>query len=80
MFKWIKEKIKSLCEKIWFRRKLKGMDELWRLFGGSCFGLFPPSFYYTHTQEEIERIGKEEIDKLKKLLEEFKSRHENDIE
>lgn len=77
MFKWIKSKIKSLCEKIRFRRKLKDMDAFWYSFGGSCFGVFPPSFYYTHTQEEIEKLEKEEIAKLKKIAKEFSERHEN---
>lgn len=39
-----------------FKIKLWEMDRLWELMGGSCWGLFPPSFYYTHTEEEIERI------------------------
>ena len=51
--------------------KRKVMFRLWELMGGSCWGLFPPSFYYTHTEEEIERITKETIESCKKMLDEF---------
>lgn len=80
MFKWIKGKIKKLYEKIRFEIRLRQMDEFWYLHGGSCFGLFPPSFYYKHTQEEIARLEKEEIEKLKKIVRDFAKKHENDIE
>lgn len=49
-----------------FKIKLREMDDIWELMGGSCWGLFPPSFYYTHTEEEIERITKETIECYKK--------------
>lgn len=52
------------------------MDEIWRLFGGSCFGLFPPSFGCRHSQEEINRAEQEEIAKLKKQLNDFVAHHE----
>ena len=63
--------MRKLFEKIIFRIKLMHMDSRWRMMGGSCFALFPPSFYYTHTPEEIERITKEEIAEIRKLLEEY---------
>lgn len=47
------------------------MDELWYMMGGNCFGLFPPSFYATHTPEEAERIEKEEIAKLREMINEL---------
>jgi hypothetical protein len=50
--------------------KLRDMDHQWYFTFGNCFGLFPPSFYYAHTQEEINRITAEEIAKIRKLLEE----------
>lgn len=40
--------IKGWIDKIIFRIKLWEMDEWWYYTGGSCWGLFPPSFYYTH--------------------------------
>lgn len=62
--------VKSVCIKllrkkyiIELRVRLKRMDDWWYLMGGSCFGLFPPSFYYTHTEEEIKRVTDEELDK-----------------
>lgn len=76
MIEWIKGKIKKVWEKIKFHWKLRRADKLWYELGGSCFGLFPPSFYYRHTEEEIKRIEKEEIDKLKEIVNEFQRRHE----
>lgn len=63
--------IKKIKHKVMFKIKLWEMDRLWELMGGSCWGLFPPSFYYTHTEEEIERITKETIESCKKMLDEF---------
>ena len=48
------------------------MDDLWYLMGGSCWGLFPPSFYYTHTEDEIKRIEEETIKELYEMLEQWK--------
>ena len=67
MRKWI--------QKLRYRAKLRRMDEMWRWMGGSCWGLFPPSFYLTHSPEEIQRRKKEELDKLKAMLEEFKEKN-----
>ncbi len=50
-----------------FRRRMRSMDEQWYLTGGNCFGLFPPSFYYRHTEEEAEQIVLRELDKLRKI-------------
>ncbi|MGN0325310.1 MAG: hypothetical protein ACI4DW_03290 [Lachnospiraceae bacterium] len=63
--------LKELIRKIRFRLKLREMDEQWYLTGGNCFGLFPPSFYYTHTEEEIKRITAEEIAKLREIIEQM---------
>lgn len=61
--------MRKLIKKMVFRIKLWYMDHLWRMSGESCFSLFPPSFYYTHTREEIERITKEEMTMIRELLE-----------
>lgn len=50
------------------------MDKWWSFMGGECFGLFPPSFYYTHTEEEIERISEETIARLCAMIEEHSTR------
>lgn len=63
--------LKNLYQKILFRIRLSEMDSLWRYMGGSCWGLFPSSFYYTHTEEEIEQITSEAFKSLEKMLEEF---------
>lgn len=51
---------REMIRKTVFRMKLREMDRMWEFMGGSCWGLFPPSFYYTHTEEEIERIKKKQ--------------------
>lgn len=51
--------------------KLKQMDDFWYFMGGNCFGLFPPSFYYTHTEEEIKRITDETMAELQALFDEY---------
>lgn len=63
--------LKKIKHRIMFKIKLWEMDSLWELMGGSCWGLFPPSFYYTHTEEEIERITKETIESCQKMIDEF---------
>ncbi len=66
--------LKKAIHQICFRIKLKNMDDLWYIMGGSCFGVFPPSFYYTHTEEEIKRITAEKMEKIQKMITEIKER------
>ena len=54
------------------KMKLMEMDRQWYLMGGICFGLFPPSFYHTHSEEEIKRCTDEIIMEIEKLLEKIK--------
>lgn len=63
--------IKGWIDKIIFRIKLWEMDEWWYYTGGSCWGLFPPSFYYTHTEEEIERITEETRARIQALIDQL---------
>lgn len=63
--------LKKLIQDVLFQMKLKEMDEFWYMTGGSCFGLFPPSFYYTHTPEEVEQITAAEIKKIRELIEQL---------
>lgn len=67
--------MRRLFEKILFHIKLWDMDRQWRMMGGNCFALFLPSFYYTHTPEEVERITREEITEIRKILDEYKERN-----
>ncbi len=46
--------------------------------GGNCFGLFPPSFYYTHTQEEIELIKYKIIKELEEIIKRYDSDNEKE--
>ncbi len=64
--------LKKWKQSVLFKR-LREMDNLWLFMGGSCWGLFPPSFYYTHTEEEIEQITNETLERIKKLIDEFKA-------
>lgn len=63
--------LKGVIEKVKFRTKLKRMDDWWNYTGGSCFGLFPPSFYYTHTEEEVRRITDETLERLRSMIKEL---------
>lgn len=67
------DKIKKWYKQYNFKRKCKDIDNSWWLFGGACFGGYPPSFYLTHTPEEIERIKKEDIEKTKEILKQMKN-------
>lgn len=60
--------MRKLIKKIIFQIKLWGMDHQWRFSGQSSYSMFPPSFYYTHTPEEIERLKREEIAKIRRIL------------
>lgn len=63
--------IKKLIQDVLFQMKLKEMDEFWYMTGRSCFGLFPPSFYYTHTPEEVEQITAAELKKIRTLIDQL---------
>lgn len=59
--KWIFEFLSGVIYKIYFRIRLRHMDSEWYYWNETGFSLFPPSFYYTHTEEEIKRITEETI-------------------
>lgn len=65
--------VKNLLKKFFHTLKLLEMDRWWYLMGGNCFGLFPPSFYHSHSEEEIKRLTDEAIMEIKKLLKETKT-------
>ncbi|WP_251491602.1 hypothetical protein [Otoolea muris] len=64
--------VKKIIDKIKFRIKLQHMDSMWYSMGGSCWGIFPPSFYYTHTEDEIERIKEETMRSLQEIIDKLK--------
>ena len=70
------ELLRKLMQKIRFRMKLRQMDYWWYFIGGNNWQLFPPSFYYTHTEEEIKRITGEELDKLRAIRDRFITEHD----
>lgn len=47
--------MKRFSNWIKYRMKLWKIDDLWRFADGPSNSLFPPSFYYTHTEEEIKK-------------------------
>lgn len=63
--------MKNFFIKLKLKIKLREMDECWMFWGGNCFGLFPPSFYLTHSEKEIQRITKEELARLQSILDEY---------
>lgn len=63
--------VKGWIDKKIFRIKLSEMDSLWYYSGASGWKLFPPSFYYTHTEEEIERITAEINARLQELIDQL---------
>ena len=65
------EKIKNRLEKKRVERHLKWLDRRYYDTFQNCFSLFPPSFYLTHTPEEVERITKEKIEQARKAIEEL---------
>ena len=60
--------LRHLLYRIKVHHKLKKMDDWWYFMGGNCFGLFPPSFYYTHSDEEIKRIEDETLAKAYRMI------------
>lgn len=67
--KWT-EALEEMVQKVLFRLKLWEMDEWWYFTGASSWALFPPSFFYKHTEEEVRRIKAETIEMLRKLMRE----------
>lgn len=72
-FKMCMDGLTKLKNKILYYMKLKEMDYWWYYMGGACFGLFPPSFYYTHTEEEMECMIKEALTELRNMVDELAS-------
>ena len=65
------EAIKAYRKKKKYEQYLRDVDRQYYDTFQNCFSLFPPSFYLTHTQEEIDKITKETQEKLKKLIDEL---------
>lgn len=59
----------NLKDCIAFKMKLYKMDWCFYFLSLSGWALFPPSFYYTHTKEEVNFIIKETIDELRQMIE-----------
>lgn len=59
--------IKTFFCRILFRFRLVLMDIDHYLFG-PCLSPFPPSFYYLHTEEEIDQIHNKLFTELDELL------------
>lgn len=69
-------KIRKMYDKIKFEMKLRRMDKLWHFYGANSWDLFPPSFYYRHTTEEIERITEETFSELQAVIDKYAARLE----
>ena len=68
----------QIIKKIIFEIQCKRADDWWYMTGGSCFGVFPPSFYMKHTPEEAERITKEYFADLHARIDNMKKKHDID--
>lgn len=64
--------IRNWIDRIKFKIKLQEMDYIYYRYGGNCFGFFPPSFYYTHSQEEAKKIEEETILNLQGMIDEYR--------
>ncbi len=53
----------------WFR--LRHMDFWWYYTMQNCYSFYPPSFYYTHTREEIARIREEDLKLVRELIDQM---------
>lgn len=47
-------------------------DELYSITDMKCWRLFPPSFYRTHSKEEIQEAEEKAIERINKLILELK--------
>lgn len=65
------EKIREFIKKVMWKRKLKRLDDEWR-FSHGCFDMYPPSFYLTHTPEEVERIQDEDFKRIREKIAELR--------
>lgn len=65
------EDIKKFVRWWKWKRELKRMDFWWSFYGMSSWSFFPPSFYYTHTEEEIHFETKKLCVSLNKLIDSF---------
>ena len=58
----------KLLKNAWISIRYLPDDLLWWETGGSCFGLFPPSFYHKHTPEEVEQIKAETLKQIREAI------------
>ncbi len=70
IMKWNRA-LQKRVQKIIFQIKLQRMNGWWHYTRACSWELFPPSFYYTHTKEEIERITAETVGRIQKLIDEM---------
>lgn len=59
---------REIIQKIVHQIKLWQMDKKWYYTGASSWKLFPPSFYYTHSEEEARRITAEAVGRIQELI------------
>lgn len=64
---WI-NKLKKSFKKMADFYLLNIKDELYSLTDMKCWSLFPPSFYKTHSEEEIREAEEKAIERINKLI------------
>ena len=60
---WIKKRRRE--------RELEEMDRKWENSGASSWELFPPSYYYRYTADELEEMKKKRQQEIRDLTEEL---------
>jgi hypothetical protein len=61
----------SIIKKIAFGLKMIIMDWNWYVNKKDSFNDIPPSYYCTHTEEEVAQLKAERIAKLREMLDNF---------
>jgi hypothetical protein len=61
-------KIKEFIKRKKREEELMSMDMAWYLTDQSSWSLFPPSFYATHTEEEINKAAEEQLALIEAII------------
>lgn len=64
------KKMKREIRNFFIRWSMETEDDFWYNHGQPG-GMYPPSFYATHTQEEIEEICRQDMEKLQEMAKKY---------
>lgn len=63
-------KMKQEIHNLFVRWSMESEDDFWNIYGQSD-GMYPPSFYATHTEDEIQEIYRQDIDRLRQMAQKY---------